>query len=311
MNIRFSVIIVHFNGLLRLRKTVNSIFKTLSDNDEIIIVDNNSSDESLSKFKNDFQDKNIKIRYIENDKNKGFGFAANQGIKASKGSYFLICNNDIEIQPNTLDLFSARFSSNSKIGMISGQLVDFEGNILNTSSNTNNLITQFDGLDKFARIIFRNINSGNYAENLRGACLAVSKSMVEDIGPYDEDFFFYFEDTEWCKRARRNDWLLYVESKIQVKHESGASTSKYFQPSRIEFFRSRIIFWKKCYNPFLFYLLFIWNVSKLFLDWIFYLFLSVFYLSRNNKINRKLIERNNLIFWFLQGMPVSKGLSRD
>ena len=99
MSCRFSTIIVHRNGFDRIKSALDSALKASDSCDEIIIVDNASTDNSISQISKIYPG----IQIIKNKFNTGYGHAANQGIVSGKGEYFLICNNDIILPLNIFE----------------------------------------------------------------------------------------------------------------------------------------------------------------------------------------------------------------
>jgi len=132
--------------------------------------------------------------------------------------------------------------------------------------------------------------------------------MVNDIGMYDEDFYFYHEETEWCHRINNSKWKVMFAPEIKISHVGGGSTSDVFASSRIEFFRSRLIFWEKIFPKYQVLILYIWNIPKLILDLAFYLSVTIITLNLNIRLRKKLIDRVVVISWLLLGKPNSWGL---
>jgi len=304
MSCRFSIIIVHRNGFNRLKSVIDSALKAFELCDEIIIVDNASTDNSISQISKIYPN----IQIIKNKFNSGYGHAANQGINSGKGKYFLICNNDITLPLNIFKDLEELFLKESRAGIISGQQTNLEGEIIRTSSKKPSLLSEFDGIGR----IDHNKDPDKITDGgiLRGACLGVKKEMIEEIGAYDEDFFFYFEDTEWCIRAHKNSWKVILHPKIKIPHIGGSSSSELYSKSRIEFYRSRIIFWKKIFPKPIVVLLYLWNIPKLCLDLIFYSLITLITFGQNARIRKKMIDRAVVLTWLLLGKPKKWGLPR-
>jgi len=304
MSCRFSIIIVHRNGFNRLKSVIDSALKAFESCDEIIIVDNASTDNSISQISKIYPN----IQIIKNKFNTGYGHAANQGINSGKGKYFLICNNDITLPLNIFKDLEELFLKESRAGIISGQQTNLEGEIIRTSSKKPSLLSEFDGIGR----IDHNKDPDKITDVgiLRGACLGVKKEMIEEIGAYDEDFFFYFEDTEWCIRAHKNSWKVILHPKIKIPHIGGSSSSELYSKSRIEFYRSRIIFWKKIFPKPIVVLLYLWNIPKLCLDLIFYSLITLITFGQNARIRKKMIDRAVVLTWLLLGKPKKWGLPR-
>jgi len=302
LNIRFSIIIIHRNNIDILQKAINSICSFIK-NDELIIVDNNSNDNSIEKIETP-----LSFKVIKNKCNAGYGFACNQGMKIANGDYFLLCNNDIELKKDTLDLFESMLIHNPKAGIIGPQM--FTPNKKKLNSYSTIVPTFLNQLDLIGRPLRnKEIKKISQVSTLRGACLAVNKEMTRDVGMYDESFYFYHEETEWCLRINKTKkWEVMFAPEIEISHIGGSSTNKVFAGSRIEFFRSRIVLWRKIFSREAYLFLLCFNTIKLFLDFLFYLimFLLTFGISRVYK--RKLIDRVVVITWLAVGRPNSWGL---
>jgi len=304
MPCRFSIIIIHRNGLDRLRSTLDSVVNASDSHDEILIVDNASTDNSISHISKIYP----KIQIIRNKFNLGYGHAANQGINSGKGKYYLICNNDIVLPLNIFKDLEELFIKEPKAGIISGQQTNLDGIEIRTTAMLPTYLIEFDGIGKDRSKDPINISEVGI---LRGACLASRRQMVEEIGGFDEDFFFYFEDTEWCIRAHKNGWKVFLNPNIKIPHIGGSSSSELFKESRIEFYRSRIIFWKKVFPKYIVFLLHIWNIPKLGLDLVFYLFITLISFGQSSRIKKKMIDRAMVLLWLSLGKPKSWGLPKQ
>ena len=302
MKKRFTIAIIHRNGLDRLKSVLDSVISASGSTDEIIIVDNASTDRSIPAILKIYPN----ITTIRNSCNAGYGHAANQAIDKGLGKYFLICNNDITIPKDALDQFEDIFLSDSKIGMISGQQTNLNGDNVRTSSKAPSLLSEFDGIGRIDHS--KDPERTSEVGILRGACLAVRRIAIDEVGPYDNDFFFYFEDTEWCIRMVQFNWKVIIAPHIKIPHIGGSSSNEFYSMSRIEFYRSRMLFWKKIYPKYLVTLLYLWNIPKLILDSIFYTLVTLLTLGLNKRLRNKLLDRVFVLFWLLIGQPKKWGL---
>ena len=302
MKKRFTIAIIHRNGIDRLKAVLDSVINASNAIDEIIIVDNASTDGSISTISKTYKD----ITVIYNEHNTGYGYAANQAINKGSGKYFLICNNDITIPEDSLDRFEDIFTSDQKIGMVSGQQTNLNGDNVRTASKAPSLFSEFDGIGRIDHS--KDPKETTEVGILRGACLAVRKLAIDEVGTYDDDFFFYFEDTEWCIRMAREGWKVVIAPHIKIPHIGGSSSNEFYSQSRIEFYRSRILFWKKIYPKYLVILLYTWNIPKLILDGIFYSLVTALTLGLNKRLKNKLLDRVFVLTWLLVGQPKKWGL---
>jgi len=302
---RFSIVVIHRNGYEILSKCISSLVSAMSSDDEIILIDNNSEDNSISMLKSTELYKEIKL--IENKHNMGYGQSCNLGMRLGKGKYFLLCNNDINIDRSGLDKFQ-ELMSNKNVGLIGPQMYSPSGELMNSYGTIPvDLLSQLDLIGRPRRN--KKINSFSQVEILRGACLAVNRKMVEEIGAYDEDFYFYHEETEWCIRINKSEkWRVMFAPEVSINHIGGASSNNVFMESRIEFFRSRMKFWKKVFPFYKRIIIYLVNFPKLFLDLMFYSVMFLITLGTNSKYKRKTIDRTVVILWLILGMPKKWGL---
>jgi len=155
----------------------------------------------------------------------------------------------------------------------------------------------------------KTIRSFDRVWTLRGACLAVRRKMTDEIGMYDEEFYFYHEETEWCIRINRSEnWKVMFSPEVSISHVGGASTRSLFPQSRIEFFRSRLIFWSKVFPRHKVLILYLWNMPKIILDCLIYLILTIITFGMVKKFKNKFIDRLVQISWIAAGKPNSWGL---
>ena len=303
---RFSIIIIHRNNSKRLQSLLSNIKKIKGQNDEIIVIDNNSPDNSGLKAAKNIR--NSDIKFILNNCNAGYGYSCNQGMNIAKGKYYLLCNNDIKLKKETLEKFECSFQKSKDVGLIGPQMFSPDGNKMRSYGSRNpSFISQFDIVGR--PIETKTINSFSQVPILRGACLAVNRDMIKEVGSYDEDFYFYHEETEWCIRINKSkNWKVFFNPEIHISHVGGGSTNSVFAHSRIEFLRSRLQFWYKLFPKYQFLLLVSWNIPKLFLDFLFYLIATLSTLGIVKSYKKKLIDRSAVILWLILGMPKSWGL---
>jgi len=305
MEKRFTIIIIHRNGFEMLKSVLDSVLSAAAKDDEVILVDNYSTDDSIQQIENDNLYKDIQI--IRHSCNAGYGHSCNEAMIKGSGKYFLLCNNDLNLPIDILNRFESLFDSDMQAGLIGPQMLSSEGKKMRSyGTQSPSLLSQLDLIGR--PIKNKEINSFSNVSILRGACLAVRREMIDEIGMYDEDFYFYHEETEWCYRINNSKWKVMFAPEIEILSIGGASTSNVFAASRIEFFRSRLIFWKKIFPKYQVMFLYLWNIPKLILDFIFYLIATIITLNLNIRLRKKLIDRTVVISWLFLGKPDSWGL---
>lgn len=221
-----SVIIVNYNGLKYLNNCFESLFKKLNGiSFEIIIIDNNSSDESCKFIIDNFPN----IILVQSKTNYGFGKGNNEAVKIAKGDYLLLLNNDTIILD---DLFPALeiLKSDSKIGVIGINMLDSKKEYLQAVGNFPNPINMF----KLKNLlnIGKEFESGNFSKErydvdwLGGSFLLLSKKLYSEIGGFDEDYFMYVEDVDFCKKIADRGYKRVFLSKFNYIHYIGFNDTK-------------------------------------------------------------------------------------
>lgn len=246
------------------------------------------------------------IQTIHNDCNTGYAHACNQGIQKSRGKYILICNNDLQLPTDILDQFIADFNQYPNAGLIGGQLLASDGSLSRSAGNSTTFYTELGFKSK--RKTFFDAHQPSKVGAVVGACMAIRRETILDAGTLDDDFFFYYEETEWCLRIARYEWDILFDPHIRITHSGGASTQSYFKAARIEFFRSRLIYWKKTLPTFNVIILYLFHIPKLTFDSFIYLLFTLLTLGKNKKLKYKLIDKSLMLSWLFLGCPNSWGL---
>jgi GT2 family glycosyltransferase len=229
-----SIIIVNYNTEKLLKNCLESISESKQQTVnskrqfEIIVVDNGSTDNSVEfvkKFK--VQNLKFKIHLIENNKNLGFAKAVNQGIKKSGGDYILLLNTDTEIKPGSIDQLIKYCRQNKKTGIVAPRLINLDGSI---QPSVYNLPTVFNALKQFW--LGKKNAFGKYAPTTRkpveveavvAAVWLMPRKTIQKVGLFNEDYFMYFEDLDYCRRVKKSGLRTIYYPKAEVVHLHGAS----------------------------------------------------------------------------------------
>lgn len=232
-SIVISVIIVTFNSENYIADCIKSVLKyTYKFLVEIIVVDNNSQDNTITIL-NEFKD-NIEILF--NNKNFGYAYACNRGIQFSKGNYILILNPDTKIKNDVLNYFISFIDSslNENVWCIGAQLFDEYEKAIKSYGNFPKILDVF--LEQFGIkwLMLRIIPKSNIAKKrlhlqntfvqyVLGCNMFIRKSVLDEIGLFDERFFLNFEETELSWRANKAGYKSMILPKAKILHYSGKS----------------------------------------------------------------------------------------
>lgn len=235
INMELSIIVVNYNTKEFLRRCINSILENVSKklNYEIIVVDNASSDQSAEMVRKEFP----KIKLVANKENGGFSKANNQGIKISeKSKYVLFLNPDTIVQKQTIETMIEFMDDNKNAGASTCKLVMLNGEIDDASHRGFptpwNSFSHFLGIAKIfpkSKIFsgynlgWMDMNSTHEIDALAGAFMLVRREAGEEAKWWDEDYFFYGEDIDFCYMLRQKGWKIYYVPTVFVTHYKGVS----------------------------------------------------------------------------------------
>ena len=218
----------------------------------IVVVDNGSRDSSSDNLQRSVDG----LEVIRNSCNAGFAKAVNQGIKQalaepSPSEFILLLNNDAQLEPGALQAFANGFDSLPKLVIAGGQLHYPDGRLQSAFAPLPSLAEEILPLfllklispDRFCRKTLS--DSPIAVECVLGACLCVRSSVLPRLGFLDEDYFFFFEEIEWCQRARRLGAEVYYLPDARAIHGGGQTANRFRGPSRVEYQRSKLIFFRK------------------------------------------------------------------
>lgn len=235
---QLSVIILNYNVRYFLEQCVLSVQAAMQDiNGEMIVIDNNSSDDSCQMMKTRFP--NIKL--IENKENTGFPKGNNIAVAQAKGEYICILNPDTVVAEDTFTkIFNSQLPTpNSQFGILGCKLIDGTGNFLPESKRGIPTpwvaFTKIFGLYKFfpKTKIFNQYYAQHLTENqsgkveiLVGAFMVMKRDLYNQVGGFDENCFMYSDDIDLSYMALKKDKINYYFAETTVIHYKGESTVK-------------------------------------------------------------------------------------
>jgi GT2 family glycosyltransferase len=217
---RVTVVIPNWNGERFLRLCLDSLRRQTFPDFETVVVDNGSSDGSLSLVKRDFPE----VRALALGKNLGFSAAVNAGIRASGAELVALLNNDTEQHPGWLAALVRAADEHPEAGFFASKLVDYRDRRLLDGAGD---AVRRSGLPY--RLGHGEIDRGQFENEafVFSACAAAAlyrREMLDDIGLFDEDFFSNCEDGDLSFRAQLAGYrCLYVPDAV-VYHVGSAST---------------------------------------------------------------------------------------
>jgi GT2 family glycosyltransferase len=233
---QLSVIILNYNVRHFLELCVLSVQKALSNIDgEIIVVDNNSSDDSCAMIKQRFP--NVKL--IRNTENLGFPKGNNIGVSQAKGEYICILNPDTVVAEDTFDKIASFLAMTENVGIVGCKLIDGTGDFLPESKR--GIPTPWVAFTKIFGLykLFPKSNFFNryYAQHLQenetgkvdvlvGAFMVMKRELYQEIGGFDENCFMYSDDIDLSYMVLQKGKFNYYFPETTIIHYKGESTVK-------------------------------------------------------------------------------------
>jgi GT2 family glycosyltransferase len=231
-----SICIVNWNTEELLKKCIKSVKeKTTGLTYEVIIVDNNSQDDSVQMVKLEYPECQI----IESKRNLGFAKGNNEAVKKASGKYILYLNPDTELITNAIYGMYLFLEKNTDFGAVGCKLVDVDGQIQFTCARTfPTPFNQFSLLAMLNKLFPRSVKLStvemsywDHADSreidcLSGACIMARKHIIDTLNGFDEKIFMYAEDVDLCFRIRKEAGRIYYLAAESICHHEGASTKK-------------------------------------------------------------------------------------
>jgi len=249
-----SVVVISYNGENFIEDCLESINKTSNNTEvEIILVDNNSSDRTVSIIKEKFEH----VRLIENKKNLGFTEALNIGIKNSSGRIILILNQDTIIVDKAVERMAKRLQEDDKIGCLGPKFIGFDGKLQKSARafpKYRDLFFEFCGLSYILRKspLFSRWKMGWFdhlsekrVDQPMGAALMFRRRLIDQIGYFDESFPIFFSDVDFCRRVIKAGFYNLYFPEATIKHYLGGSTERKKAKMIIESHRFMFRYFKK------------------------------------------------------------------
>ena len=234
--ITLSIIIVSWNTSEITCNCIDSIYSNTSEIDfEIIVVDNNSCDDSVAQIKQRFPE----VIVIDNDHNAGFGKANNQGINTAKGEYVLLLNSDTIVLNDCLAKCIEYMESDLSVGVLGCKILNNDKTLQPSCSMfpslTNKMIFTL-GLHKIfpknrffgrEKMTWWDSNDTREVNVVSGCFMMLRSDVIKLTKGFDERFFMYSEEIDWCLRISKHKWKIVYFHESEIIHLGGVSSIKY------------------------------------------------------------------------------------
>lgn len=226
-----SVIIPNWNGAVHLPTCLESLRRQTWRSLEVIVVDNGSVDGSLDLLAREYPE----VRVLALGANRGFAGAVNAGIRAARGEFIVLLNNDTEADPHWLEEVVAAFERHPEAGLVASKMLLFDRrDVFHTAGD----YYRVDGRPGNRGVWETDRGQYDQEEYVFSACggsAAYRRAMLEEIGLLDEDFFYSCEDVDLAWRAQLAGWRCVYAPRAVVYHKlsaTGGGTTASFYDGR-------------------------------------------------------------------------------
>lgn len=244
---KISIVIVEYKSLDELQRCAESLQKGFSYDVELIVSSNSCYSEEIQE---EVRAQFPQFRWSFNEKNGGFAYAMNHGLKLATGDYLIIANPDC-VFIETLDSMVEFLRVHPEVGAIAPQIVDDNRQIQDSCR-------QYVSVQSFIwRQIKRIITKQEVLLNPRlnyskiqtvdwviGAFIMVPRAVYEKTGGLSDEYFMYAEDVDWCTRIRQEGWEIVYYPEVKIQYKGTRSARKNTNSAKI-FLRSHKTYWKK------------------------------------------------------------------
>lgn len=248
-----SVLIVTWNTVALTRAAVSSALSCPDSVErEVIVIDNASTDGTGERIRSEFPS----VRYHWLSENRGFAHANNLAGALASGRILILLNSDATLGPGNLKNATDYLASHPECAVLGARLLNPDGSLQNSIADDPCLLGETINrslLKRLRRLTRRragvSVETPTPVDSVIGAFMAVRRETWTRLGGFDEAYFFYFEETDFCARARAAGRKVVHHPSIQVLHHQGSSASAVKSAARIEFWRSRYTYFSRHYGP--------------------------------------------------------------
>ncbi|SDM71516.1 Glycosyltransferase, GT2 family [Paenibacillus jilunlii] len=258
MSVDVSIIVLNYNTCRLTMDCLRSVYDSETNFVyEIILIDNNSRDDSVEKISREFPG----VMLIANSENVGYARGNNQGMEVASGRYVLLLNSDTVVLKDTLQTMISFMDDRPDLGASGCKVILPDGSLdkackrgFPTPSASFYYAFGFSKLfpdrPRFNgyQLGYLDPDQDYPVDCLVGAFMLLRRETIEQVGGLDEDFFMYGEDLDWCFRIKEAGWGIYYYPKTSIIHLKGGSARR--RPFKIvyEFHRAMILFHRKHYS---------------------------------------------------------------
>jgi GT2 family glycosyltransferase len=264
--VKLLVVLINYRTQELTLRALEAAVRELDDlpDSAIALIENDSQDGSFERFAAEIAARGWgeRVRLSKSPRNGGFSYGVNRGVlpslrSADPAEYFYLLNSDATPQPGSIRTLLRFLESHPDVGIAGSQIYGTDGVLHETAFRFPNLAAEFastaqgvPGLERWfdTRIVALPVpKSDARVDWLAGASMMIRRRVFDTAGPFDEGYFLYFEETDFCRRALEQGWSTFYLPASRVEHVGCASTGwkDLTRPRTPHWFRSRRYYWLK------------------------------------------------------------------
>ena len=256
---KVSVCIVTLNASKYLHHCLTLLEKSQgTEVEQIIVVDNRSNDNTVKMI----HEKHSSVILIQNNRNEGYTIPMNRAMKEADGEYLLILNPDAFVKPKAVAALANFLDLHPEVGIAGPKVLNVDGTFQKSCrrgvARPWNVISYFTGLaerfpdnSKYTGYHLSHLDENilNEVDGVSGSCMMIRRNLIDKIDCFDERFFAYQEDSDYCFRAKAAGWKIYYVPEAEVIHDAGrGGSAAYKYRSLFEWHRSYYLLYKKHFS---------------------------------------------------------------
>ncbi|MEA2012277.1 MAG: glycosyltransferase [Verrucomicrobiota bacterium] len=239
--ITVDIVIINYNTPELVENAIRSIRDNSTIDTIITVVDNGSTDNSCEYIRNHCKD----VSLIEMGYNSGFATAVNAGVNQVNSDIVFIMNSDIELKNNVITIVIDKLLSDIDAVLACPKLLNEDGSLQAAVVPTPNLFTELTNRSLARKRLNTDMIQTSSVDSVVGPCMAVKTKEFHKLNGFDEDFFFFFEETDFCKRIKDSNKKILFVPEAKLVHFQGKSADKTPAAARIQFNLSRYHYFMK------------------------------------------------------------------
>jgi GT2 family glycosyltransferase len=246
-----AIVLVCWNNLDYLEPCLRSLYDSgLRSTFEVVAVDNGSTDGSQEMLRAKFPN----VLIIQNERNEGLGKASNQGIEATQGRYVLLLNNDTIVNGSSFDAMVEFMDEHPEAGGVGGRLLNPDGSFQAAGNRFPSLQEEFLIATRLGTLIWPGYPDRGYADRVErvdwigSACLLLRRTVLDQVGLLDENFFIYGDEADLQYRFKKAGWPVYYMPTVTTIHYGGRSMTRWGRRKMV--YRGKMLFFQKNYGPY-------------------------------------------------------------